>query len=289
MSDAIYRGHTKDELDQLYSQRHRIDGYDGYLKRWPAESAAARASLDTVLDVRYGPNDAETYDVFRAGPSAPVQVFVHGGYWYSQDKTVFESMAPAFVARGATLVSINYPLAPSVTMTDIVESCRTCLAHIFKNARTWGGDPSRLYVSGHSAGGHLAATLISTDWPGLDAALPDDMIKGAMPISGLYDLEPIRHLTMNETLGITEAEVQRLSPILAIPAAAGSMIMGVGTNEGAEFSRQQADYVDAWRAGGLTCEALNLEGLNHFSIVDDYSAAGGTLFEAACAQMGLSR
>lgn len=289
MSAAVYRGYTKGELDQLYSQRHRIEGYDRYLERWPAESAAARAALDTVLDVSYGPNDAETYDVFRADPGAPIQVFIHGGYWYSQDKTVFESMAPAFVGRGATLVSINYPLAPTVTLTDLVESCRACLAHIFKTASTWGGDASRLYVSGHSAGGHLAATLISTDWSGFDAALPDDVIKGAMPISGLYDLEPIRHLTMNETLGITEDEARRLSPILSIPAMSGSMIMGVGTNEGAEFSRQQADYADAWRAGGLTCETLNLEGLNHFSIVDDYALAGGTLFEAACAQMGLSR
>ncbi len=287
MSSAVYGGYTKDQLDQLYSQRHRIDGYDGYLERWPVESAAARESLDVVLDVRYGADAAETYDVFRAGDGVPIQVFVHGGYWYSQDKAVFESMARDFVKRGATLVAINYPLVPTVTLTGLVESCRRCAAHIFAHALDWGGDPDQLYASGHSAGGHIAATLISTDWPGYDAALPEDMIKGALPISGLYDLEPIRHLTMNETLKITEDEVRHLSPILSVPPSAGSMIMGVGTNEGSEFSRQQSDYADAWRAGGLSCETLYLEGLNHFSIVDDYAHEGGALFEAACRQMGL--
>lgn len=288
MSEIVYGEYTKDQLDQLYSQRQRIEGYDGYLKRWPAESAAARETLGTVLDVAYGAGSAETYDVFPAGDGAPIQVFVHGGYWYSQDKTVFESMAPAFVARGASFISINYPLAPDVTMTELVGACRRCLAHIFQNAEQWGSDPNQLFVSGHSAGGHLAATLVSTDWPSMDAALPEDMVKGAIPISGLYDLEPIRQLSMNETLHISEDEVRNLSPILSVPPVAGAMTLAVGTNEGSEFSRQQADYAAAWQAGGLACETLYLEGQNHFSIVDDYAKDGGTLFEVACAQMGLA-
>jgi arylformamidase len=287
MSGAVYRGYTKDELELLYSHRHRIEGYEGYFERWPAESARARETLDTVLDVAYGRGDAERYDVFRGPEGAPIQVFVHGGYWYSQDKHVFESMAPAYVARGATLVSINYPLAPTVTLTELVDACRRCVVHLYEHAAEWGGNPDRLFVSGHSAGGHIAATLISTDWPGYKPGLPEDMIKGALPISGLYDLEPIRHLNMNETLHISEAEARDLSPILSIPQTAGPVVLGVGTNEGEEFNRQQADYADAWRAGGLQCESLFLEGKNHFSIVDDYANEGGTLFEAACAQMGL--
>jgi arylformamidase len=289
MTEIVYGGYTKDQLDQLYSQRNRIEGYDDYLKRWPDESAAARETLGAELDVAYGDGEAETYDVFPAGDGAPIQVFVHGGYWYSQDKTVFESMAPAFVARGATLISINYPLAPAVTMTQLVEACRRCLVHIFQKGAAWGSDPNQLFVAGHSAGGHLAAALMSTDWPRLDAALPEDMIKGALPISGLYDLEPIRQLTMNDTLHISKDEARHLSPILSVPPVGGAMTLAVGTNEGSEFSRQQADYAAAWKAGGLACETLYLEGQNHFSIVDDYAKEGGALFEAACAQMGLER
>lgn len=173
MSGAVYRGYTKDELDTLYSHRHRIEGYDGYLKRWPAESAEARKTLDLVADVAYGTDPAQTYDVFRAGNGAPIQVFVHGGYWYSQDKHVFESMAPAYVARGATTISINYPLAPNVSLTALVELCRACLAHIFRHAADWGADPDRLFVSGHSAGGHIAALMASTDWSRYASDLPE--------------------------------------------------------------------------------------------------------------------
>jgi len=288
MSDGVYRGFTKDELDELYSHRHRVKGYDDYRLRWIAESEAARNSLDTVLDVAYGAGIAETYDVFQAGVGTPIQVFIHGGYWYSQDKSIFESMAPAYVDRGATFVSINYPLTPTVTMTQLVESCRRCIAHIYRHAIDWGGDSERLFVSGHSAGGHLAALLLSTDWPSVDAALPEDIIKGALPISGLYDLEPIQQLTVNDTLGLTDEEVRTLSPILSIPPMAGAMTLAVGTNEGPEFMRQQSDYAAAWQAGGLDCEAMVLDGQDHFSIVDDYAKAGGTVFEAACRQMGLA-
>ncbi len=287
MGGTLYRGYNKAQLEELYSHRHRIEGYDSYFERWPAESAKARETLDFVADVAYGPGEAETYDVFRGPEGSPIQVFVHGGYWYSQDKHVFESMAPAYVSRGATLISINYPLAPTVTLTDLVDACRRCVVHIHENAAQWGADPDRLFVAGHSAGGHIAAMLMSTEWPTYKAGLPEDMVKGAVAISGLYDLEPIRHLDMNQTLHITEDEAKTLSPILGIPAVAGPVVLGVGTNEGDEFNRQQADYADAWRAGGLGCESLFLEGKNHFSIVDDYGREGGTLFEAACSQMGL--
>jgi len=288
MSDAVYGGFTKAQLDELYSHRHRIKGYDDYRLRWIEESEAARKTLDTVLDVAYGAAVAETYDVFQGGVGTPIQVFIHGGYWYSQDKNVFESMAPAYVTRGATFVSINYPLTPTVTMTQLVESCCQCIAHIYRHAVDWGGDPERLFVSGHSAGGHLAALLMSTDWPSVDAALPEDIVKGALPISGLYDLEPIRHLTMNDTLNLTEDEVHKLSPILSIPPMAGPMTLAVGTGEGPEFMRQQSDYAAAWQAGGLDCEAMVLAGQNHFSIVDDYAKEGGAVFEATCRQMGLT-
>ena len=139
--DAVYRGYSPGELERLYSHRHRIEGYDDYLERWPRESATARERLTTVADVAYGSRAAESYDVFPAGPDAPVLVFFHGGYWFSQDKGNFEFMAPAFVARGTTFVSANYPLCPEVTLPEIVDACRRCMMHVRDNAQDVGRRP----------------------------------------------------------------------------------------------------------------------------------------------------
>ena len=277
---AVYRGYRAAELELLYSHRHRIEGYDGYLERWPRESAAARERLEVVPDVAYGPRAAERYDVFPAGPGAPVHVFFHGGYWHSQDKHGFEFMAPAQVARGTAFVSANYPLCPEATLPEIVDACRRCVAHVHGHAARWGGDPARLFVSGHSAGGHIAACLMSTDWASVRAGLPADLVKGGVAVSGVYDLEPMLFLEVNGTLRIDAAVVRDCSPLRNVPRTAGPMVFAVGTGEGPEFGRQQADYAAAWRAAGLSCREMLLQGENHFSIIDGIGREGTELFGA---------
>ena len=284
--EAVYRGYRRVELEKLYSHRHRIEGYDGYLERWPRESAAARERLEVIPDLAYGKRAAESCDVFPAGPGAPVQVFFHGGYWHSQDKRNFEFMAPACVARGAAFVSANYPLCPEVTLPELVDACRRCVVYVRDYAPGWGGDPERVFVSGHSAGGHIAACLMSTDWESVRPGLPGDLVKGAAAISGLYDLEALRYLEVNDTLRIDAETARDCSPLLAVPRAGGPMVLAVGTGEGGEFNRQQAAYAAAWRAGGHACRAMVLDGENHFSILDRFACEGSDLFEAVCALMG---
>ena len=283
--EAVYRGYRRAELELLYSHRHRIEGYDGYLERWPRESAAARERLELIPDVAYGRRAAERYDVFPAGPRAPVHVFFHGGYWHSQDKHGFEFMAPAWVARGAAFVSANYPLCPTVTLPEIVESCRRCLAHVHDHAATWGGDPGRVFVSGHSAGGHIAACLVSTGWEDLGRGRPADLVKGGAAVSGVYDLEPMRFLEVNDTLRIDGATVRECSPLRTVPRTAGPLLLAVGTGEGEEFARQQRDHGAAWRSAGLECREMVLDGENHFSIVDGLAREEAELFAAVCALM----
>ena len=285
--DAVYRGYSPGELERLYSHRHRIEGYDNYLERWPRESAAAREHLATIEDIAYGSRTAESYDVFPAGPGAPVLVFFHGGYWYSQDKGSFEFMAPAFVARGTTFVSANYPLCPEVTLPEIVDACRRCMMHVRDNTQTWGGDPERVYVSGHSAGGHITACVMSTQWTNLRPGTPGDLVRGGVAISGVYDVEPIRFVEMNDTLRIDAATARDVSPLHSVPRTAGPMVLAVGTGEGDEFNRQQADYVRVWRGASLSCREMVLEGENHFSIMDCFAREGSELFEAACELMGV--
>ena len=282
---AVYRGYGRDALELLYSHRHRIEGYDGYLERWPRESAAARERLEMVPDVAYGGCAAERYDVFPARSGAPVQVFFHGGYWHSQDKHGFEFMAPAWVERGMLFVSANYPLCPEATLPELVDACRRCVVHVRDHAASWGGDPERLYVSGHSAGGHIVASLMSTEWERLRPGLPADVVQGGVAISGVYDVEPMLFLEVNETLRIDAATVQTCSPLRSVPLRAGPMVLAVGAGEGEEFERQQADYAAAWRAAGHVCREMVLEGENHFSIVDRFAVEGTDLFEASVALM----
>ena len=202
-----------------------------------------------------------------------------------QDKASFELMAPAYVARGTAFVCANYPLCPEVTLPELLDACRRCLVHVRDHAQSWGGDPARVFVSGHSAGGHMAACLMSTQWGGLRPDLPGDLVKGAVAISGIYDLEPIRFLAMNDTLGIDAVAVRDCSPLRAVPRTGGPMVLAVGTGEGEEFNRQQADYAAAWRAAGLSCRTMVLEGENHFSIMDRFARQGTELFEAVCELM----
>ena len=142
MTEKIYRGYNKDQLEDLYNQKHRIPGYDDYPINWKRDSDRARKELKTKLDVRYGDHSLETYDVFPGKPGFPVHVFFHGGYWYSQDKSNFEFMAPAFVEMGWTFVGANYPLCPDVTMTELVDSCRKMVLDISARLNTWGFDGS---------------------------------------------------------------------------------------------------------------------------------------------------
>lgn len=284
---AVYRGYRAAELELLYSHRHRIAGYDGYLERWPRESAEARERLEVVADVAYGRHAAERYDVFPAGSGAPVQVFFHGGYWHSQDKHGFEFMAPTWVSRGMAFVSANYPLCPDATLPQLLDACRRCVAHVRDHVESWGGDPERLYVSGHSAGGHIVACLLSTEWQSMRAGMPEDVVRGGVAMSGVYDLEPMLHLEVNDTLRVDAAVVRDCSPLRTVPRTAGPLVLAVGSGEGEEFARQQADYAAAWRDAGLPCRAMVLDGENHFSIVDRFGEEGTELFEASCALMGV--
>ena len=155
MTDKLYRGYNRDELENLYNQKHRIPGYDDYPINWKRDSDRARKGLKTQLDVRYGDHSLETYDVFLGNPGFPVHVFFHGGYWYSQDKSNFEFMAPAFVEKGWTFVGANYPLCPDVTMTELVNSCRKMVLDLFGRFTTWGLDGSAIHLAGHSAGAQI--------------------------------------------------------------------------------------------------------------------------------------
>ncbi|MFQ5521753.1 MAG: alpha/beta hydrolase [Candidatus Methylomirabilia bacterium] len=286
MGKTVFLGYDQKGLDREYDNRGKVAGSADYLASYAKESEAVRAECDCRLDVRYGSSPSETLDVFPSSGSspAPIQVFIHGGYWRALDKADFSYVARAFQRAGAAVVVINYALIPAVDMDELVRQCRAAIAWVYENAGSFGGDPGRLFISGHSAGGHLVAMLMSTDWPAL---LPPDLIKGGCGISGLYDLEPIRLCFLNEELKLTPAEARSNSPVHLVPERSGPLLLAVGALEGPEYHRQTDDLAAAWRSRGLVCEVMDMPDLHHYSIVAQLIDPASELTRAILRQMGL--
>lgn len=276
-------------LDAQYNNRARVPAYAEHLARWTEASALARQmSPAGVFDVRYGDGPNETLDIFpAAAPNAPVLVFVHGGYWRALDKSDSSFIAPAFVDAGVTVVVPNYALCPAITIDGICQQLANAVAWVGRNIQAHHGDPSRIVVAGHSAGGHLAAMLLACRWKVLGDDLPANLVTGALGISGLYDLEPIR-LTpfLQGDLQITPQTVKRCSPaFFARPK--GKFYTVAGLDESEEFLRQNRLIRDAWGPTTVpVCETL--PHCDHFSILRQLADSGSRLHHLALRLLGLA-
>ncbi len=284
----LYRNFaTQEELDAQYDLRTRFPEaaslYEAFCGR---ESEKAREDLNHHLDVPFGPTLAEHVDLYPAGEGAPVLVYVHGGFWALRTAREFGFVARGPVSRGAATVVTNYALCPAVTIDEIVRQTRAAVAWTYENAPSFGGDPERIHVAGHSAGGHLVGMLLVTDWPGV-YGLPADIIKGATAISGLFDLSPFPYTFLQPKVQFTWDQVRRNSPILHLPDAAPPLLVAYGEDETDEFKRQSEDYLGAWKAEGLPGERLVLPGKNHFDVIDGFLDAGSPLLSRIIGQMGL--
>lgn len=276
---------TREQLEREYSPRLLVDDLQPYLDRYAGLSEAARAGLEVERNLAYGATPEEVLDYFPAASRAsPVHVFIHGGYWRLLGKDESSFAAPAFVRAGACFVALNYALAPKVRLDEIVRQCRSAIAWLYRNASGYGGDPGRIFVSGTSAGGHLVAMLLATEWDG-DFGVPDDVIKGGCAVSGVFDLEPILQCAVNETLRMDLAEARRNSPLVRRSSA--SLVVAWGERETAEWKRQNIEYAGRWRSVNGACEAVEIPGRNHFDVIVDLGDPDSRLGRLALAQMGL--
>jgi arylformamidase len=268
-------------LDRMYNNRDLVPEHAEHFRRWAALSADVVRSQPRELDIRYGGGSNEHLDVFPGGDGAPVVVFIHGGYWRALDKRDHSFVAPAFTAAGACVVVPNYALCPEVTIPQITMQMVHALAWTFRHAARYGGDPRRITVVGHSAGGHLAAMLLACDWPVYGKDLPANLVKNALSISGLYDLEPIMHTPfLKESLRLTAADARKASPALLPAPAQGTLYTVAGAQESEEFLRQNESIRKAWGAQRVpVCEAL--PGLNHFSVLEAVAQPGHRLHRLA--------
>ncbi len=290
MNDIVYREYDQATLNEQYNARSAVPAFGAFVGRWQSSSDEAVRTLRCTLDVAYGDDPIETLDIFHplGGGPAPVMVFFHGGYWRAGDKSWFRFLARTFVEHGAAFVLTRYGLCPAYGMDELVAQCRRAVAWVHRNAGQFGGDDARLFVSGHSAGGHITGMMLATDWPAQDG-LPANAIKGATGISGLYDLEPIRLSHVNEPLGLTEESARRNSPVvLPPPHVPPSLLLAFGGLESAEYERQTRAYADVLRRAGGTPSVVAVEGHHHFSILDAFANPRHRFGQAVLAQLGLA-
>ena len=275
-------------LDRMYNNRALVPEHAEHFRRWAADSAEATRGNAHRLDVRYGGGPNEHLDIFPAQqPDAPVLVFIHGGYWRSLDKKDHTFVAPAFTRAGACVVIPNYALCPAVTIPQITMQMVGALAWTWRNIAKHGGDPSRIVVAGHSAGGHLAAMMLACLWQVFDPRLPADLVKSALSISGLHDLDPIMHTPfLQPSLHLTPAQVRQASPALLPAPPQGSLATVAGGNESEEFLRQNQLIQDAWgQARVPLCEVL--PELNHFSVLEALAQPDHRLHHIALDLLGI--
>jgi len=275
--------------DAQYNNRARVpEAAEALLPRWAQASALSRERMTCVLDEAYGSEPGETLDVFPArAPGAPVLVFIHGGWWRALDKSDHSFVAPAFVQAGAMVVVPNYALCPSVGIEQIVLQTTRALAWVWRHAARYGGNRNRIVVAGHSAGGHLAAMLLACRWKTVADDLPLRLVHGALSLSGVFDLEPIRQTTfLAADLQLTPAAVRRLSPAF-FPRPRGPLAALVGGLESEEFLRQNQLIRDQWGPSTVpVCKAL--PGLNHFTVLHDLVDPAGPSHHHALQLLGLA-
>ena len=284
---CIYRNFTQEELNVQYDARGTAPDGNKFRKFISENSARVRKKLDCQIDVAYGKTEAEVVNVFPANnPKSPVVFFIHGGYWRSSSQKDVDLYAESFVPAGCAYVTVNYLLAPEASIDLIVQQCRVALAWTYRNAFTFNGDPNKIYVLGRSAGGHLAGMMLANNWRH-ELDLPENLIKGACVLSGLFDLEPVRLSNANEWAKLDKEAAYRNSPVHHLPEIGCPLIVGWGEHETDEFKRQSDIYRIAWQARGWFCETIEFAGKHHFGSMPDLMFPTQTCTKAVFSQIGL--
>ena len=283
----VFLNYDLDEIDRQYDAAATVPDLGVYIQRYTEVSARARQRFAGKLDLQYGPTRAEVLDVYPAETvDAPIHLFIHGGYWRRLSKNESCFMVETFVPAGATVVAVNYALAPKVSIDEIVRQNRAAIAWIYRHARDLGADPERIYISGHSAGGHLVGMMLSTDWEG-EYGLPANLIKGACTISGVFDLEPLRFTRINAWAQLDVGAVLRNSPIHHLPEVGCPLIVSYGGLETKEFRRQSDEYAAKWSTHGFPCRTVDMPDFNHFTVVEELNNPESPLTRAVFEQMSL--
>jgi arylformamidase len=256
---------AKVDYEAEYNNRVLVPDNGKYGARWADASAITRANLDAELDLPYGPGIRNRYDLFRTARrsmATPLAVYIHGGVWQRGDRKDYSVVANELVARGVDVALPSYTLCPEAKVADIFEELRAFLRAL------WRKTGRRPVVVGHSVGGNMAAAMLATDWSKL-GDVPDDLVRCAYSISGVFEVEPYVHTTYNIAVRINVEEARKVSPALWQAPKGRTLVAAVGGAESREFVRQSIDIAGRWSEAGVKAECVIVPGGNHFSVVDE--------------------
>ncbi|MFC0772023.1 alpha/beta hydrolase [Terrimonas alba] len=278
----VYKKYNRQELDLQYNNRFHVPDFEDYLQRWEKLSSDVLEKYKVIQNIPYGDKPRECLDIFSSPkPFSKTLVFIHGGYWQRFDKTLFHFIAGAFAGYGITTVLINYPLAPDVTIDQIVTSCSEAIGWINKNIASFNGDADQIYIAGHSAGAHLAAMLMTVE----EKQNHKTSIKGVCALSGLFNLTPVQLSNINEVLKMDKETATRNSPVFKEPVEQCPLLIAVGGEETNEFLDQSMELDNKWKNKNSSTQLMVLPGLNHFSILDSFCDANSLSHQSMCKLM----
>lgn len=276
-------------LDDAYDQEVYAPNRAQVVERRLANSERTRSILGAPERVSYGPSEVEKLDIFRtARPNAPINIFIHGGAWRRNKAADYAVLAELFVRAGAHSVILDFINVDEAegSLFPMAEQVRRAIGWVYRNASRFGGDPNRLYLSAHSSGSQLGGCMVTTEWRAHD--LPADLIKGALLLSGMYDLKPVRLSKRSLYVSFTDEMEQALSAQRHIDKLNTPLVLGYGTYETPEFQRQTRDFFAAVQAAGKPAQLIVGQGYNHFEFLETLASPYGLAGRAVLQQMGLT-
>jgi arylformamidase len=286
MNESAYEGFRQDDLEYQYNPRVSVPEYPELAKLRAAQARKVRQSAKSWLNVAYGSSPREMLDIYPADrPGGPVLVYIHGGYWRSGSKEDNCNFVPTFTRRGATVALVEYDLCPQVTITDIVRQTRASIAWVYRNIVRYGANPEKLFISGHSAGGHLTAMALAHDWE--QEGLPRDIIKGAVATSGVYDLDVVMRISVQEQVRLTPELARLNSPFLNPPRLKCPLVVAVGGDEPKGWQQMSESYFHYCKQHGMNVEYLVEPDANHYTMSEHLLDDAQPLTQAMIKQMGL--
>ena len=284
----VFLDYDQAALDRAYDQPSWAPNMQEVLQRRAAASDAVRARLGAPRTLAYGPTAIEHLDLYPTSrANAPVMVFLHGGAWRGGDARSQAYAAATFVQAGVHWVVPDFATVMDVGLDGMVAQVRRAVAWVERNAASFGGDPARLYVGGHSSGGHLAGNVLVTDWV-KEFDLPADVVKGGLCVSGMYDLKAVRLSARSSYVKFDDRIEHELSPQRHLDRLTAPVVVAYAANDSPEFQRQSREFADALRAIGKLRRLVVGDGLNHFEIPETLASADGLLGRAALELMQLT-